>query len=286
MKCLFNTVCLFALSLLVACTDKEVPAPPQQQALFDSIPSEKLLTPLLNEVSGIADSKTVPNHLWGEEDSGNPPQLDLISYDGTVQKKVYVKGATNHGWEDLALSGSDIYIGDFGDNDQVRTEYAIYKFLEPQATADTVYSFEKIRYTYPDGSHDADALLIDPATKDIYIITKRDDPSRIYKISFPYSTTNVNTAISAGQLAYSGVVGAALSPDGTEIIAKTYLALYHYKRKGQTIEKTLQTTPTVLPYQFEPQGEAVAFANDNSGFFTLSEKGPASSVHLYFYKRK
>ena len=38
-------------------------------------------------------------------------------------------------------------------------------------------------------------------------------------------------------------------------------------------------------YQQEPQGEAIVFANSDSGFYTLSEKALASEVKLYFYKR-
>lgn len=283
----FSVFCFFAISIFASCSNKEITeTTPLPKPLFENIPTAKPLTFLLEEVSGIAASNTAPRHLWAIEDSGNPPQLYLVSYDGVVQKKVYVKGATNHGWEDMALSGTDIYIGDFGDNDEVRTEYAIYKFDEPKAEADTVYSFEKIRFSYNDGPHDADALLVDPATKDIYIITKRDIPSAVYKIPFPYAAAGLNIAEAAGKLNYSGVVGAALSPDATEVILKTYISLYHYPRGGKTIEKTLQTAPSVLPYQVEPQGEAIAFAADNSGFFTLSEKGLANAVNLYFYKRK
>jgi hypothetical protein len=36
----------------------------------------------------------------------------------------------------------------------------------------------------------------------------------------------------------------------------------------------------------EPQGEAVSFALDGSGFFTVSEKGFANSVNINFYNRK
>ena len=125
-------------------------------------------------------------------------------------------------------------------------------------------------------------FLVDPASKDIYIFSKNDNPSRIYRLAYPYGTTNTATYVS--NLTYSGVVSAALS--GNEIIIKTYSSLYYYKRSsGQSIEQVLQTTPVLLKYTLEPQGEALSFANDGSGFFTLSEKGFASFVNLYFYKR-
>jgi hypothetical protein len=241
--------------------------------------------PLLKEVSGIADSKTAPGHLWAHQDRGNPPQLHLINYDGTVKKNIYIKGARNRDWEDMALAGRDLYIADIGDNYKEFTEYTIYKLPEPDLGADTVYSFETIRFRYPDGAHDAEALLVDPTTKDIFILTKSDDPAAIYKLVFPYSTTEVNTAVKSGQLTYKGAVSAALSSDSKEIIVKTYFALFHYKRADASIEAALQKLPATLPYRIEPQGEAVTFANNNGGYFTLSEKGFASYVSLNFYKR-
>ena len=255
------------------------------QSIFDSIPVVKPLKPSINEISGIAASHTAPQHLWGHEDSGNPPQLFLINTDGTVVKKLYLKGTVNRDWEDMTRAGGDLYIGDIGDNNRSFSKYAIYKFAEPTPNQDTVYSFEKIWYQYPDGAHDAEALLVDPATKDIFIITKRDKPSLIYKIAFPYSSTELNTAVRIGQLTYNGVVSAALSPDAKQIIVKTYNTLRYYDVSNRTIEAALQTTPVALPYTKEPQGEAVTFAVDNSGFFTLSEKRFSGTVNLYFYRR-
>jgi len=283
----FSIRLLFFLSGFGACTKNEsAPLLPVPQAVFDSVPASRTLTPLVSEISGIADSKTAPQHLWGIEDSGNPPQLYQVKYDGTVTKKVYLKGAVNVDWEEMGRAGNDLYIGDIGDNNLRYTEHAIYKFEEPATSTDTVFTFDKIRFNYPDGPHNAEAFFVLPDTKDIYIITKQNAPAGVYKIAFPYLTTGVTTATLVTTLDYSSVVSAALSVDGNELIVKTYTNLYYYKRKGQTIEQMLQTKGEVLPYKIEPQGEAVTFALNNSGFFTLSEKGLASTVNLYFYKRK
>lgn len=186
----------------------------------------------------------------------------------------------------MARAGSDLYIADIGDNSRIFPEYSIYKFAEPTLNTDTVYNVERLRFQYGDGAHDAEAFLVDPATKDIFILTKRDKPSAIYKIAFPYSTTQLNTAVRVGALQYSSAVSASLSPDAKEILVKTYTGIHYYSRNGKLIEATLQTPPVPLPYTMEPQGEAVTFAADNSGFFTLSEKGRPGTVNLYFYKRK
>jgi hypothetical protein len=256
---------------------------PRTVPVFDSIPSTKTLNPLVNEISGIADSKANPGYLWGQEDSGNPPQLYLINHDGLVSKKIYLAGIANRDWEDITLFNDDIYIAETGDNAQAYASYRFYKLHEPSGVTDTVSNIETINFTYPDGSHDAEAFLIDASTRNIYIITKRDSPSKIYRLGYPYSATN-NAVILVGTLPYTGVVSAASL--GNEIIIKTYTSLYYYKRaQNESTEQCLQKPYTVLPYAMEPQGEAVSFATNGSGFYTISEKGFASMVNLYFYKR-
>jgi len=271
--------------LIFACSNCKKSGASGSQILFDSIPVARPVIPMINEVSGIADSKTAPGFLWAHEDSGNPTQLYLIKHDGSVVKSIFLKGTTNRDWEDMALLDGSIYIGDIGDNNQVQTEYSFYKFPEPASSTDTVQNVERIRFQYPDGAHDAEGFLADPVTKNIYIISKRDNPSKVYKLSYPFASNN--TVAPVRTLPYTGVVSAAISLDGKEILIKTYSTIYYYYRlQGESIEQALQKEPKVIKYQPEPQGEAVCFANNGTGYFTLSEKGFASWVNLNFYKRK
>ena len=260
---------------------------------FASTPIETSVKPgVINEVSGITDSKLNAGYLWLHEDSGNPPQIGLLKWDGNFLKKIYLKGAVNRDWEDMALATGPIantnylYIADIGDNNEQLNEYFIYRFTEPSAKTDTVYNYDKIIFQYPDGSHDAEAILVDNSTKDIFIITKRDAQSKIYKLQYPQKLTTVNTASFVTNLSFTGVVSAAASPDGKELILKTYTSIYYWQvNSGQNIEQTLQKTPKHLPYKIEPQGEAIAFKNDNTGFIALSEIGSSTGVFLQFYKR-
>ncbi|AHM63367.1 putative lipoprotein [Flammeovirgaceae bacterium 311] len=277
---------IFLVTTCFSCEQEqaEIPVPINN---FETEPLRKAVVPMVLETSGIADSKSQPGHLWAQEDSGNPTEIILLAHDGSVKKKVFLKGTVNRDWEDMTLSGNDIYVADIGDNQQIFDSYNIYQFTEPAAAVDTVESIKTIRFKYPDKSHDAEAFLVDAGTKDIYIITKRDDTALIYRLAHPYSYTDMNTPVLVGELPYTGVVSAAQSPDGSEIIIKTYTNLYHYTREaGQPLEEALKKSFTSLAYVLEPQGEAVTFSNDNKGFFTLSEKGMGTMVNLYFYRRK
>lgn len=288
-------VSIIISGLLFINCQKEVKYKGSSSLPFSMTPDTTYIAPgQIDEASGIADSKKNPGYLWVEEDSGNPPEVTLLSYNGIVQKKIYIKGAQNRDWEDLAIGNGPIpgenyiYLAETGDNNATHTNYAIYRFIEPLQTEDTVYIWDKLKFQYPDASHDAEAILTDPETNDIYIITKRDSLSRIYKFSYPQSTTSTTTVSFVGEMRSSGICSAAVSPDGKELLAKNYTNIYYWKRSaGESIPSALQRIPVTLGYVLEPQGEAICFKNNNAGFYTLSEKPFfASHVKLNFYKRK
>lgn len=274
---------VLAMPFVVSCQKGQSPA---AVAGFSSTPTYKVIANAPAEISGMADSKLNPGMIWVHEDSGTPSQLTLVSHDGVVQKSIPLKGVNNRDWEEMALSDGQIYLGDIGDNNQVATEYFIYQFAEPLASIDTIRQVQQIRFKYSDSPHDAEAFWVDAATKDIYVLTKRDAASRLYKISFPYAA-GLNTANYVGSLNYNSATGAALSVDGKELIVKTYDKLYYYQASSTAtlVDALLNNRYIQLSYQAEPQGEAIGFAQNNSGFFTVSEKAFASDVRLYFYKR-
>ncbi len=278
-------------ALLIAgfhCKKKDAILP---ETLFESPVAIDITGDIPEEISGIADSQKNPGYCWGQQDSGNPPEIILINHDGRVTKKVYLKGATNLDWEDIAtvtIPGSTdkwLLVAETGNNLLNKAEFVVYRFPEPIISQDTISTYQSIRFSYADGTYDTEAILSD-ASGDIYLITKRDAKSRIYRLAFPQSLTDLNTAQFLAELPYNGVVSAATSTSGNELIIKTYSQLKHYNRKaGQSMAECLRQTPVELSYQLEPMGEAVTFTANGSGLFTLSEKGP-NPLRMYYYKRK
>ena len=290
----FYNFLFFLFFLLAGCQDKDSPDPVEQ--VVEVSFREPTLTPivpgLIDETSGMADSRSTANALWIHEDSGNPAEITLISYAGAVLKKIPVKNSVNRDWEDMALvhdgsSGKNImYLADIGDNNMQYDTYDIYRFDEPGANDIEINNVEKITFRYADGPHDAEAILVDEMSKDIFIITKRDTKSGIYRLAYPQNLTAINTAVLEGSLDYSGVTSAAISADGKEIVVKTYTHINYYDRKeNELLPVSLKRKSQIIPYLMEAQGEAICWKKDNKGFFTLSERGLLPAIDLRYYEK-
>ena len=262
-------------------------------------------TALIQEASGLVMSRVHMDACWTHNDSGGEPKIYLISTTGESKGSYLLKGTENRDWEDIAMGpGPDpdfnyIYVGEIGDNNARYEEKKIFRFPEPSAQpgqnkVDTIQHVDVIRFIYPDGKRDAETLLVDPFTKDIYVISKRETSVHIYRAAYPQDLTKVITLEMLGQLPMISrnegdqIVGGDISEDGKEVLLKAYNKIYYWKRDDQntSIADLLKSPPVELPYVPEPQGEAITFATDGSGYYTLSEKNITTQQQLLFYKRK
>jgi hypothetical protein len=214
-------------------------------------------------------------------------------------------GIQNRDWEDIAIGPGPeegqqyLYIGDIGDNRAQHDLKYVYRVPEPHVTADqtprevSLSDIETITFRYPDGERDAETLLLDPTTKDLYVISKRETKVRVYRASYPQSTTApmtlehvVTLALNERDTMSAWLTGGDISPSGQEILLKSYIGVYYWSRApGQPVHDALRAAPTLLPYIPEPQGEAVCWKADGGGYYTVSEERDAIPAHLYFYPR-
>lgn len=290
---------VFICPFLLACCQEPTPTPAPTDELsdiFSETPTANPITPAdeLSEASGLVDSQKQPGFLWSHEDAGSPDEIYLLNRQGKVVGKMRTP-FYNNDWEDLAIGPGPqtnetyLYIGDVGDNSSSQDIKRIYRFPEPASLSSTITAFDRIQFRYPDGAADAETILFDPLTRDLYIVTKWLPKARLYRLAYPQSTTQVITAEKVGEMTIgSDLTGGSISMIGTEIIVRGYSAIYYWKRKPEeNVGEVLLKAPIkTLPYQFEPQGEAVCFDKDNKGYFTVSERNIAPSVNLYFYSRK
>lgn len=290
-------ILLTAATLLACDLLNPEPKPGTAEAEFESpaLSAVPLLNaPGLREASGLAASRANANLLWSQNDSGSDARLFLVGPDGNQRAEYTVEGARNYDWEDLAatfVNGQPtVYIGDIGDNTSIREVGDIYRCTEPvfNGTATGVIrGAQRIIFRYPDGAHDAETLLVDHQTGDLFVLTKEATRSRVYRIPFPQAVNTTITAEKLGELPLGFLTAGDISPDNTEVILKSYTEVFYWKREaGESLLATLSRTPRRLPYLAEPAGEGLAFAADGSGYFTLSEAIEGIQPRLFFYKRK
>jgi hypothetical protein len=287
---------IILLFLMASCVPKD-----SQRRDSEFQPGERLSEikeKKLGEVSGLASSVTNPGKFWAHNDRGNRPEVYLIDDKCEIKMTVVLDGIKNRDWEDIAVGpGPDsaksyVYVGDIGDNDGVYQLKFIYRFEEPLNNPDedkvTITDFETIAFRLPDSRKmDSEALFIDAATSDLYVVTKREKPVHVYQIKYSSSVIDTVTAREVGALPLYEIVAADLSADGKDLIMKNYSHIYYWANsEGKSIPELLKQNPVEIPYHPEPQGESLAWARDNSGFYTLSEIAKGQKSYLYFYARK
>lgn len=295
-----KTIIYVFISLFIcSCDWLNKPDPtPQPVALpqYEAVPIMGILPKdIANEASGVCDSRSMPGNVWVQEDGDNPNKIYLFSHQGQFKGSVQM-AFPNRDWEDIAIgpgpeSGKNyIYLADIGDNlAAYENKYYIYRFIEPESLQPSS-NYDRIAFQYPDGSRDAECILIDPATKDIYIVSKREFNVHLYKLPYPQSVSQMQTAEFVQTLPYQAITSGGISPDGKEIVLRNYLVLYYWYRKvGETIPQVLaRTNDQQLPYVVEPQGEGFCFDKDGKGYFTNSERpdGQTATSYLYYFAKK
>ena len=136
--------------------------------------------PRIDESSGLARSREHPGVLYTHNDAGNGPDLYAVDHDGT-RAVITVEDAEALDWEDMASTRDGrLWIGDIGDREGVRSTISVSVVPEPTPLTTTTVAATTYRFTYPDGPHDAEALLIDPRRFRIYVVTKAPDGAGIY----------------------------------------------------------------------------------------------------------
>lgn len=235
----------------------------------------------LTEVSGVVASLAHPGVFWVHNDSGDVARFFAVDATGKRLATISVSGAGAIDWEDLARgpcpAGTCIYLADIGDNQEKRAAYTVYRVPEPATIADATVTAERLDFTYPDGSHNAETLLVHPVTGAITIVTKVFvGTSSIY--TFPLPLTPGAAAVLkdvGGVKPPSGSVlftGGDVHPQGTGVLLRTYSAVWYYPLSATaTVAEALQGPPCPMPVATETQGEAVGWLPDGKGYVTISE---------------
>ena len=196
--------------------------------------------------------------------------------------------------EDLALSpdGTKLWIADIGDNvtnSDRRATVALWSMPVDGSKKPIIH-----RIKYPDGKHDAEALLMngdgtpiivtkDGATPGVYVpaaplkennsADEAVELKKVATITLPPSTTS-NPLQAPGRML---VTGGAVAPDGSRAALRTYADALEWDVANGDVVAAIQKPPRVTPLPDEPRGESLAYTPDGTRFLTVSDMGDYQS---------
>ncbi len=272
-------IVLLSFSLLYACSSKS-----QETNFKEVFTLDKKHT----EVSGMIFHAPTQK-LWMLQDKGNPSELYVYSADGTFENTVTVNNQENTDWEDLSQDkNGNIYIGNFGNNDNKRKDLRILKvdaatiqFNSVNVSQETTFYYEDQTEFPPKKSnllYDCEAFV---ATNEaFYLFTKNrskgfDGTFYVYKVpnkNGSFKAEKIATLKTCDQYKSCAITGAALNKNGNEIALLTHdkVLLIPFVNDDSFKQENI----TIKELGHNSQKEAITFKSDNQLFMAdESEKG-------------
>ena len=288
-------LCAFAGAFF--CSLWSAPAIPQQRTATYGPPAKiaTIKNSAINESSGLAASRSLSGAYWTHNDSGGGPFIYAFNNRGDSLGVFRVAGADNDDWEDIAVgpgpepNRSYLYIADIGDNEHARSEVIVYRVPEPDLKSVDGSSTkrrplitapaEAIRLKYPDGKHDAEALIVHPTSGNLYIVTKvvMANPT-VYEAAAPFNSGKLITMTALGKVRvpsfFGGVItGGSISPDGRRVALCDYFRGYELvlPAASSSFNDIWKQRMTDFDLGKRKQGEAITYRLDGEALLATSE---------------
>lgn len=235
-------------------------------AALAPVPGEPVFAfqdPAIDESSGLVAGDGVVVTVNDSGDSNRIFTVDVAT--GKTVGVTHWQGEARDN-EALAPAGEDeVWVGDIGDNTATRDHVTVSRV--PYGRGERTVTAPTYELVYPDGAHDAETLLSDPATGRLYVVVK-EFIGRLYAAPATLDPDGPNRLEPVEEVLGVATDG-AFYPDGKHVVLRSY---------GQAVVYTWPALERVgrfdLPAQ--RQGEAIAVADD--GQVLLSSEGEGSQV--------
>ena len=281
----------FALAALGACSNNGSSAPATAQAAtadagtcpVASAPTVAgaIASSAIDEASGIVASALNPGVYWTHNDSGDSARGFALSSTGQLLAILNFDTAEPIDIEDVAIedtaAGSFLYFADIGDNSANRADVVIHRVAEPKlgmTPGQTLTATsQKMHVTYASGPNDAETLLFDPRTKDLFIVSKLlFGNASVHRVG-PFVAGARVTTTRVGGVPVVLATGGDITRAGDLIAIRNYTttALAWLRGPNDDIATALSRPACSLPVASEHQGEAFGFLPDGTGYVTTSE---------------
>lgn len=213
-----------------------------------AVPGERLFSFADDEIfesSGLVDRGDV---VYTINDSGD----DAVVYGvdpasgRTVSRTSYADSVED---VEAIAPGADgtLWVGDIGDNRKRRDGVAVYRV----PTGDGDRTGARFDLAYPDGAHDAEALLVEPRTQRVFVVSKSVFGGTVYAAPRDLAPAGEPNRMRAYARVRGLVTDGAFFPDGRHVVLRTYGEAMVYTFPAFGLVGTVR-----LPSQ--PQGEGIS----------------------------
>ena len=299
-------VTFFALVTLLTAACGESPTPANASSDYSPpVVAGQIEADDIKESSGLTASEC-QDVLWTHNDSGSDAFIFAMASDGKHLGTWRVENARTTDWESIATEKDKsgkcfLIIADIGDNDEVRSELEIYRIPEPAASAETAAAHtsnalltapaQVMKFSYPDGRHNAETILVQPQTGNIYVVTKeKKGPAGVYRIKPAFGSAAAVKGEKVADVAVPAkpeglLTGGSFSPDGRRVILCDLKGGYELVLpEGNTNPDAIWTQkPLTVDLGDRKQGEGVTYGRDGTSIYASSEK---KNSPLFLIKRK
>ena len=283
LKITIFTLIIF-LSLSASCQKKDT----SDLSLVTSLPHS------LGEISGIT-SIPMSKNLYAINDSGNENVLLSFNQKGKVIQTFKIPNSDNKDWEDITYDDqNNIYIGDFGNNDNKRKDLTIYKI---SGLSDNHLKASKIEFSLEDQkkfppskknkNFDIEAFIYKEGY--FYLFTKNrsskfNGKTKLYKVPNKPGK-QLAKLITSYKVCNDPndcfITGAAINNEGTTIALLTYnKVLILSEFIGDNLFNGKVDTRKL---HHSSQKESICFKNNNT-LFIAEERTKKSKGNLYQYR--
>ncbi|MFT4032803.1 MAG: hypothetical protein QM669_10315 [Siphonobacter sp.] len=191
---------------------------------------------VVNENSGLATASGKPT-FWTHNDSGGKPELYEVDMQGTLLRTLHFPALKNVDWEEVSRDErGTLYIGDIGNNQNMRRDLTIYKIPEPVLDTTSQPGIGKITFQYEDQkafpperkemNFDCEAFFF--ANDSLYLFSKNRGDHHVKLYTLP-AVPGQHVAKVKDRIELKGMVTAAdISPDRKTFAVLTYGKIFFF----------------------------------------------------------
>ncbi len=234
----------------------------------------------INENSGLIKANQ-KGFYWTHNDGGGKAELYKINEKAELFDTLQINNAKNVDWEDLTKDKSgNIYIGDFGNNNQNRKDLTIYKLNQNKTEKITFNYANQIEFPAQKRIFDCEAFFW--SNDKLYLFSKSwertDRTVKLYEL--PDKVGNYQITLIDSIYLKTPVTAADISPDGKQFALLSYGKIFIFEVNNSKIDFKKPKSCIKIG---KAQAEALVYVN-NTDFIITNEQRRVYKVAPRFQK--